>query len=165
MFQKCVLTEIQQVMKEINNMGGILFAHILYKNEIALFAVHQDTACIRIMKGHDWHILPTIGIIESPTVTPNESAAGITYKHSVTIKLPQTVFDSKTANDLRNNIIEGCILCCQDPNGYKHIYGTGTYLLFGELNKIIGKKVTDFTGYELKLSGTSQYPVLRYHKV
>ena len=56
-------------MREINNMGGILFADILYKNEISLFAVHQNTACIQIIKGHDWHRLPTVGIIESPTVT------------------------------------------------------------------------------------------------
>lgn len=44
-------------MREINNMGGILFADILYKNEISLFAVHQNTACIQIIKGHDWHRL------------------------------------------------------------------------------------------------------------
>ena len=47
-------------MREINNMGGILFADILYKNEISLFAVHQNTACIQIIKGHDWHRLPTV---------------------------------------------------------------------------------------------------------
>lgn len=152
-------------MREINNMGGILFADILYKNEISLFAIHQNTACIQNIKGRDWHRLPTIGIIESPTVTSNESAAGITYKHSVTIKLSQAVFTLEAANDLRNRITEGCILRCQDPAGNKYIYGTNTYLLFGELNKIIGKKVTDFTGYELKLSGTSQYPLLQYYNI
>ena len=152
-------------MREINNMGGILFADILYKNEISLFAVHQNTACIQIIKGHDWHRLPTVGIIESPTVTSNESAAGITYKHSAAIKLPQTLFAPEAANDLRNRITEGCILRCQDPAGDKYIYGTGTYLLFGELTKVIGKKVTDFTGYELELSGTSQYPLLQYYSL
>ena len=152
-------------MREINNMGGILFADILYKNEISLFAVHQNTACIQIIKGPDWHRLPTVGIIESPTVTSNESAAGITYKHSAAIKLPQTLFAPEAANDLRNRITEGCILRCQDPAGDKYIYGTGTYLLFGELTKVIGKKVTDFTGYELKLSGTSQYPLLQYYSL
>ena len=131
----------------------------------SLFAVHQNTACIQIIKGHDWHRLPTVGIIESPTVTSNESAAGITYKHSAAIKLPQTLFAPEAANDLRNRITEGCILRCQDPAGDKYIYGTGTYLLFGELTKVIGKKVTDFTGYELKLSGTSQYPLLQYYSL
>ena len=31
-------------MNNYNNMGGILSADILFKNEIALFAVHQNTA-------------------------------------------------------------------------------------------------------------------------
>ena len=42
-------------MNNYNNMGGILSADILFKNEIALFAVHQNTACIKITEGHTWH--------------------------------------------------------------------------------------------------------------
>lgn len=150
-------------MKEINNMGGIIFADILYKNEIELFAVHQDTACIRIAKGHDWYTLPTIGMIEAPVVTPDEKNSGTIYKHTATIRFPKTVISTTCANDIRNKIVEGCILRCKDPNGYNYIFGTVPYLLFGELNLVIGKKPTDFTGYELKLSGTSLYPLLRYH--
>lgn len=46
-------------MNNINNMGGILFAEILNTDEIALFAVHQNQACIRSKEGHDWYPLPT----------------------------------------------------------------------------------------------------------
>lgn len=81
------------------------------------------------------------------------------------LNFPKHWFAPEAANDLRNRITEGCILRCQDPAGDKYIYGTGTYLLFGELTKVIGKKVTDFTGYELKLSGTSQYPLLQYYSL
>ena len=34
-------------MNNINNMGGILFAEILNTDEIVLFAVQQNQACIR----------------------------------------------------------------------------------------------------------------------
>ena len=44
-------------------MGGILSADILFKNEIALFAVHQNTACIKITEGHTWHPLHTLGAV------------------------------------------------------------------------------------------------------
>ena len=44
-------------MNNINNMGGILFAEILNTDEIALFAVHQNQACIRSKEGHDWYPL------------------------------------------------------------------------------------------------------------
>lgn len=150
-------------MREINNMGGIILAEILYKNEIELFAVHQETACIKIVEGHDWHTLPTTGIIEAPAVTPDEKNGGTIYKHAATIRFPRTVLSPTDANDIRNKIVEGCILRCKDPNGCDYIFGTVPYLLFGELNRVIGKKATTFTGYELKLSGTSLYPVLRYH--
>lgn len=65
-------------MNNYNNMGGILSADILFKNEIALFAVHQNTACIKITEGHTWHPLHTLGVIEAPTVTPNETS-GVRY--------------------------------------------------------------------------------------
>lgn len=152
-------------MNHINNMGGILFADILYKSEISLFAVHQDIACIRIEEDYAWHNLPTIGIIEAPTVTPDETNSGTLYKHSITIRFSRAVLNQKEANDLRNKIVGGCILRCQDTNGNKYIYGALPYLLFGTLNKVIGKKTTDFTGYELKLSGTSLYPMLQYRNI
>lgn len=152
-------------MKGINNMGGVLFVDILYKNEISLFAVHQDIACIRTIEGCDWHILPTKGVIAAPTVTPDEKNGQNIYKHTITIRLSRMVLDAKGANDLRNKIIEGCILRCQDTAGHKFISGTAEYPLFGYLNEIIGKKVTDFTGYELKLSGTSLYPLLQYRSI
>lgn len=165
MTKKCVLFENQRIMNTINNMGGILFADILYKSEISLFAVHNNSACIRIKDGHDWHNLPIHSVIESPTVTPEVTDAGTTYKHSVTIRFAFPVLPIPQAEEIRNRIIEGCILLCQDTNGYKYIYGTDIYTLFGTLNRVIGKKVTDFTGYELKLSGVSKYPVLQYSRI
>ena len=48
MTQKCVLIENQHFMNNYNNMGGILSADILFKNEIALFAVHQNLSLIHI---------------------------------------------------------------------------------------------------------------------
>ena len=152
-------------MSNINNMGGILFANILFKSEISLFAVHNNTACIRILEGHDWHNLPIRATMEAPTVTPETTDSGIIYKYSATIRFPMPVLSVSQAEEIRNKIIEGCILQCQDTNGNKYIYGTDIYSLFGILNTIIGKKVTDFTGYELKLSGTSKYPILQYLKI
>ena len=144
-------------------MGGILFAEILYKSEISLFAVHNNSACIKVIDGRDWHNLPIHNVMEAPAVVPDETDAGITYKHSVTIRFATPVLSISQAEELRNRIIEGCILQCQDTNGYKYIYGTDIYPLFGTLNRIIGKKVTDFTGYELKLSAVSKYPALQYY--
>ena len=139
-------------MNNINNMGGILFAEILNTDEIALFAVHQNQACIRSKEGHDWYPLPTRGVIEAPTVASDDTKdAGITYKN--------------TANELRNKVQTGCVLRCQDTQGHKYIYGTNEYPLLGTLNLIIGKKVTDFTGYELKLAGTSLHPMLSYIEI
>jgi len=152
-------------MNKFNNMGGVLFADILSRNEISLFAVHNDSACIRIANGHDWYTLPTVNVIEAPTVTINEADSGTTYKHSITIRFTCSLLTPAKASELRNRIIEGCILRCQDVNGSKFICGTDNYLLFGTLNRIIGKKATDFTGYELKLSGTSEYPLLQYLQI
>lgn len=137
-------------MNNINNMGGILFAEILNTDEIVLFAVHQNQACIRSKEGHDWYPLPT---------------RGITYKHSATIQFPRSALEENTANELRNKVQTGCVLRCQDTQGHKYIYGTNEYPLLGTLNLIIGKKVTDFTGYELKLAGTSLHPMLSYIEI
>lgn len=149
-------------MNEINNMGGILFADILAKNEIDLFAVNQRTACVRVMAGHSWMNLPTTGIIEAPTVAPEAIESGIIYKHTVTIRFPRRVFSTKEENYLRSKIIEGCILRCQDASGTQYVSGTQEHPLFGTLTMVVGKKVTDFTGYELRLEGTSLYPLLAY---
>ncbi|KAA5446292.1 hypothetical protein [Bacteroides caccae] len=152
-------------MNNYNNMGGILSADILFKNEIALFAVHQNTACIKITEGHAWHPLHTLGVIEAPTVTPNETSGGTIYKYSTNIRLLKAAISLKEADNLRYKIVEGCILRCKDTNGYEYIYGTAQYPLLGSLNKIIGKKVTDYSGYELQLSGTSIYPILQYYNL
>lgn len=153
-------------MNNINNMGGILFAEILNTDEIVLFAVHQNQACIRSKEGHDWYPLPTRGVIEAPTVASDDTKdAGITYKHSATIQFPRSALEGNTANELRNKVQTGCVLRCQDTQGHKYIYGTNEYPLLGTLNLIIGKKVTDFTGYELKLAGTSLHPMLSYIEI
>ena len=135
------------------------------RNEIALFAVHQNTACIKITEGHTWHPLHTLGVIEAPTVTPNETSGGTIYKYSTNIRLLKAAISLKEADNLRYKIVEGCILRCKDTNGYEYIYGTAQYPLLGSLNKIIGKKVTDYSGYELQLSGTSIYPILQYYNL
>ena len=153
-------------MNNINNMGGILFAEILNTDEIALFAVHQNQACIRSNEGHDWYPLPTRGVIAAPTVASDDTKdAGITNKHSATIQFPRSALEGNTANELRNKVQTGCVLRCQDTQGHKYIYGTNEYPLLGTLNLIIGKKVTDFTGYELKLAGTSLHPMLSYIEI
>lgn len=79
-------------------MGGILSADILFKNEIALFAVHQNTACIKITEGHTWHPLHTLGVIEAPTVTPNETSGGTIYKYSTNIRLLKAAISLKEAD-------------------------------------------------------------------
>ena len=111
-------------------MGGILSADILFKNEIALFAVHQNTACIKITEGHTWHPLHTLGVIEAPTVTPNETSGGTIYKYSTNIRLLKAAISLKEADNLRYKIVEGCILRCKDTNGYEYIYGTAQYPIF-----------------------------------
>ena len=89
-------------MNNINNMGGILFAEILNTDEIALFAVHQNQACIRSKEGHDWYPLPTRGVIEAPTVASDDTKdAGITYKHSATIQFPRSALEGNTANAIK----------------------------------------------------------------
>lgn len=152
-------------MNEINNMGGILFADILSKNEIALFTVNQGAACIRIAEGHKWMHLPTIGIIEAPTINPEVTNASTIYKYSATIRFPRHIFSTGEENYLRNKIVEGCILRCQDTSGHKYIYGTQEHPLFGTLNIVIGKKTTDLSGYELQLSGTTLHPILSYMEI
>lgn len=149
-------------MNEINNMGGILFADILSKNEIDLFAVNQRTACVRVVAGHSWTNLPTTGIIEAPSVTPEQTESSTIYKHTATIRFPRRVFSTKDENYLRSKIIEGCILRCQDASGTWYVSGTQEYPLFGTLMMVVGKKVTDFTGYELRLEGTSLHPLLAF---
>lgn len=83
----------------------------------------------------------------------------------MTIQFPRSALEENTANELRNKVQTGCVLRCQDTQGHKYIYGTNEYPLLGNLNLIIGKKVTDFTGYELKLAGTSLHPMLSYIEI
>lgn len=148
-------------MNGINNMGGILFAELLFLSEIKLFAIHLDTAIVEAKPGHGFRMLPTVNVSESPTVTTQETDAGTEYKLSVLIRFPFHALRYTEYLGIKNRLTEGCILRCQDAAGNKYIAGTDRFPLFGAIEMVIGKKTTDFSGFELKLSGTSLYPLLR----
>lgn len=147
-------------MDKYNNMGGILFASILFTSEFDIFTVLGNTAYISIKKGHAWRNLPISFSITAPDVTPVESVSGITYTISSNIPILRACLSSDQADIIRTGLREGCVLMCQDCAGYKFVYGTPEHPLQGTLTEKIGKKKTDFSFYDLKLTAKSAHPQL-----
>lgn len=141
-------------------MGGILFADILFIDDLALFSVTGGYAIYKLLPNREWHTLPTTyeGIAPSTTIETPDS--GIRYKHTITIRLSRITLTVKDLQIARGTNVRGCLLQCTDACGIKRIIGSTEYPLFGSLNEIQGKKATDFSGYELTLTGISIYPQL-----
>ena len=147
-------------MNRLNNMGGILFADILFINDLALFSVSGGNAIYKRWPGREWHTLPTIHEGIAPSTTIETPDSGTRYKHTITIRLSRITLTAKDLQIARSTNVRGCLLQCTDACGIKRIIGSVEYPLFGTLNEIQGKKATDFSGYELTLTGTSIYPQL-----
>lgn len=147
-------------MSNINNMGGILFASILFVSEFEIFSVLNDTAYISIKNGHVWRELPIVSSVTAPQVSPATATSDTTYNITATIPLLRACLSDKEAKILRTGLMEGCILRCQDSRGYTYLYGSREYPLQGSLTEQIGKKRTDLSTYELKLTGKCTHPQL-----
>ena len=149
-------------MNEINNMGGIVFARLLFVDQITLFSIINNQVLIRVQTNPKNIELPIVNIAAAPVVTPEPTDAGTLYKISATIRLPRAVLGDIPLHLLRTINSRGCVLLYQDACGYNKIVGAKEYPLFGTLTEINGSKPTDFSGCEIALSGKTLHPQLPY---
>ncbi len=149
-------------MNEINNMGGMLLAELLFVDQIELFAVIDDQAIIKTKSDPKKLSLPIVSISASPVVVPETTDAGTIYKSTATIRLTQATLGYSLFKMLRNINVRGCVLLYGDANGNKKVVGSNEYPLFGTLTLINGSKATDFSGYEISLTGKTLHPQLPY---
>lgn len=152
-------------MNNYNNMGGIVNVQFLFPDEIALFSVINHTAIVKLHEGHTWRILPILPMTTAPTINPDTQEAGSIYKLSLVIRLKRYGLNSTLLSLLHSIDTRGCILKCRDANGNIRIYGTKDYPLFGIVTEKQGTSATDYSGYELNLSGISLHPQLPYSEL
>lgn len=149
-------------MNEFNNMGGMLFAHLLFIDQITLFSVINHRVIIGTTTNRRELDLPIVSIAAAPVVTPETTDAGICYKIKVTIRLYRATLTDLALHTLRTINNRGCVLLYQDACGYKKVVGSQEHPLFGTLAEVNGSKPTDFSGYELTLTGKTLHPQLPY---
>lgn len=149
-------------MTKFNNMGGMLFAHLLFIDQIKLFSVINNQVLIETQANRRELNLPIVNIAAAPVVTPENTDAGTCYKIKVTIRLYRATLADCAIDLLRTINDRGCVLLYQDACGYKKAVGSQDHPLFGTLTEVDGSKPTDFSGYELTLTGKTLHPQLPY---
>lgn len=149
-------------MSQFNNMGGILFAHLLFVDQITLFSVINDQVLIGTQSNRKELNLPIVNIAAAPVVTPETTDAGTCYKITATIRLYRATLTDLALRTLHSINTRGCVLLYQDACGYKKVVGSKEYPLSATLTEINGSKPTDFSGYELTLTGKTLHPQLPY---
>lgn len=145
-------------MKNIDNMGGILFASFILTHEIKNFVASQNKCIVNLIEDTQWKLIKAKKNGISITITPSNESGGTLYTIKGTIQCrPDAVnLDILKATDT-------IILRYQTPDGVDKVAGTDQYPLQVTVKPLTPNKANGFAGYEINFSGKQliEPPVLQ----